>query len=363
NKQYNTPMTIGNGQAFNVTLDTGSSDLFLPGPHCTSADGSCRLPLIDGKDKTLIPTGAPYSLSYAGGSFANGTIFRGPLSLGGASTKNGFFLASDEITSWGDPESAGFLGLGFPFAQEAMVDVLKGAKTPIQALGLSSFGIYLSNLVEGDRGVFTTNGVDEAHVGGPFSYVPIVSTTGAWTIPFVDATFAVNGKTGPITGITTVDTGMDIVVLPTAVAEGIWAGIGAVPLADGSNQATIDCRIAATGPDVHLTFSGTTYTIPASYYVYSGDVTSGCIAGFMGGAELFGNSILGDVFIRAHYSHFDITNKRIGELPFICAPGFLLLRKCSHSPPPPRQVSQRLSTLSRGPTTPRQFLLFFLLGG
>ncbi|RKO90484.1 aspartic peptidase domain-containing protein [Blyttiomyces helicus] len=315
NQFYYTTVTVGNGQSFKVDLDTGSCDLWVPGPKCSSSDGSCTaggkpISLID---KSVHSAGVTFSDSYGSGS-ASGNVYYGPYTLAGATAKKGYFGVTTSEAGF-DFQAQGLLGLSFSFGSAIPNGVTSSVgEVPIVALGLKSFGFYLSNAANGDEGTFTTNGYDASHVSGHFSYEAINTSPGYWSFDVSNGQYAIGGTTGDLSDGGSVtnaiaDTGTTLLILPTDVASAIWQATGASD--QGTGTASIDCSVAQTGPDVSFTFSHTAYAVPASDYVLSnGDGT--CISGFSGGAENNGVSIFGDIFLRSWYSFYDIANTRIG---------------------------------------------------
>lgn len=85
-----------------------------------------------------------------------------------------------------------------------------------------------------------------------------------------------------------------------------------------------DCSNIDTLPDIDFFFDGIQYNLSPRDYVI--EITlfgnTQCMAGVMG-AELPANFpylIIGDVFMRKYYSHFDHNNKRVGLAPANHAP-------------------------------------------
>lgn len=65
-----------------VDFDTGSSDLFLPGPNCkTNCDG--HTVYDPSKSSTAVPLTTPFSLQYGDGSAVNGTEYADTVSIAG----------------------------------------------------------------------------------------------------------------------------------------------------------------------------------------------------------------------------------------------------------------------------------------
>ncbi|RKO85923.1 aspartic peptidase domain-containing protein [Blyttiomyces helicus] len=308
---YYTTVSIGNGQSFKVDLDTGSSDLWVPGPKCTDSDGSCTAGggSIKLTDKSIHSAGVTFSDSYGSGD-ASGNVYYGPYTLAGATVTKGYFGVTTSEAGF-DFAAQGLLGLSFPFGTNIPGGVTSSVgEVPILALGLKSFGFYLSNSAQGDKGTFTTNGYDASHVKGPFSYETIITDPGYWQFDVSKGFYNVGGKKGGLSdGGSTIhaiaDTGTTLLILPTNVANNIYTLIGA------NSDGSIDCGVAKTGPSIEFTFSKNTYAVPADQYVLdNGDGT--CMSGVTGGAENDGVSIFGDIFLRTWYSFYDISNKRIG---------------------------------------------------
>ncbi|KAJ3139733.1 hypothetical protein HK101_003618 [Irineochytrium annulatum] len=81
---YICPVTLGNGQSFQLDLDTGSSDTWFRGSACKSSDGSCGTPgqrQVNTDDSMLKPQGKTWSTSYGSGS-VSGQIYTAPIAIG-----------------------------------------------------------------------------------------------------------------------------------------------------------------------------------------------------------------------------------------------------------------------------------------
>lgn len=106
-----------------------------------------------------------------------------------------------------------------------------------------------------------------------------------------------------------VDTGTSALVTSYAIALEVAAILGAVQ--------TIDCGKVSSLPDFNVVIDQKQYAIPSSMYILK--VTqfgqTQCIVGIMGlnFPASFGETIiLGDVFIKYYYTHFDVAGKRVG---------------------------------------------------
>jgi len=108
-----------------------------------------------------------------------------------------------------------------------------------------------------------------------------------------------------------IDTGSSLLVIPTALAELINKQIGAKK--NFSGQYIVECDKVPSLPDFYMTFSGEEFKLRGDQYVLN--VQNQCISGFMGldVPEPMGPIwIIGDVFLRAYYSVYDLGKNRVG---------------------------------------------------
>merc|ERR1712098_219301 len=113
-----------------------------------------------------------------------------------------------------------------------------------------------------------------------------------------------------------VDSGTSLIAGPTDIVKAIAKKVG-ITFLPVVNEAIIDCGKRDSLPDISFTIDSDVYTLSAYDYVI--EVTeagqSECLFGFMPmdlPAHLAGSFILGDVFIRKYYTHFDYDNERVG---------------------------------------------------
>lgn len=214
-----------------------------------------------------------------------------------------------------DGASDGLLGLGFDSISQISHKVKQSASY-IDQLGLSGsrnvFGFYFSNYNDRDNGQVTIGGYDTTKIGSPITYIPL-NDQSYWQFDFKSATYQVGSKTGRATGSSKnaiADTGTTLIVLDQEPADQINAAIGAEFDKDAGAY-IIDCKVAKTGPDVTFNFGGSSFSIPASIYVFHDD-SGVCFSGIGAGASELGSVIFGDVFLRQYYSIYDKTNNRVG---------------------------------------------------
>lgn len=82
NELFVVPVTLGNGQVFNLDLDTGSSDTWFRGPKCQSrTDKSCVGKAVDLADPSLVKIGKSFITNYGSGAVI-GDMFNAPVAIG-----------------------------------------------------------------------------------------------------------------------------------------------------------------------------------------------------------------------------------------------------------------------------------------
>lgn len=114
-----------------------------------------------------------------------------------------------------------------------------------------------------------------------------------------------------------IDTGSTLMIAPKSAAAAFYAAIPGSKALDGEYEGyhTYPC---ATPPTVAFAFGGINTTLQAvddytfNFGTVNGD-TANCVGALVGEDAGVGNVwILGDVFLRNHYSIFDVGNLRIG---------------------------------------------------
>ena len=110
--QYYGPIKVGSGprqQTFTVQFDTGSSDIFIPGPQCTSNEGC---PLNNKYNQGGTPQGQTASVEYGSG-YVQGDIYTDSITVAGLTATNQGLISLRQASGFGGSASDGLLGMGF----------------------------------------------------------------------------------------------------------------------------------------------------------------------------------------------------------------------------------------------------------
>ena len=300
-------MTLGQGQQFNVIVDTGSNDLWLPsngaGPGNTVQADSSIQPYPDSPSCTE---------AYGGGNQGiSGTIYTAPYTFAGTNANGAFCLVDNEGTYGASAD--GILGLGF--CQGSSVTRHTG-DCPLHALGWSSFGIYLSSDDQNGGGFITPNGIDGGLYSGDFAWESLVPNPTHWAFDLGGGQYNINGFQGNlINSRAFIDTGNPTINVDSDSATKIWQQVGA------NSDGTIDCNLANGGPpDIIFTFgSGNQYSLPPHLYVVYSPRQGQCICAIqpMTVDPTANPAVFGAPFIKAYYTWFDNSDSAIGFAPSV----------------------------------------------
>ncbi|KAJ3326045.1 hypothetical protein HDV06_002430 [Boothiomyces sp. JEL0866] len=296
-------------QQFVMDIDTGSADTIFRHPNCTSMDNSCNQGTkLNLDDPAIIDLKKRFNINYNNGAFAVGKIYSSALSIGGLVSRIPFGAAI-KLSSVNIP--GGLLGLAFDKISQISSTTGISANF-LDGMGLRNnmFSLYLSNSNDLSLGEIIFGGIDAARIGGNINYYP-VANSGFWQFSLNSFTYSVNGASGSANlkiNQVIVDSGTSMILLEQSVADSINRIIGGV-FDSSKGVYRIPCS-ALIGPDIIFSIGNDNYKIPASAYVIS--VPNGCISGISFGADISGNIVFGDMFIRQYYTIFDKTNNRIG---------------------------------------------------
>ncbi|KAG6578180.1 aspartic protease [Phytophthora cinnamomi] len=295
NAQYYGAISIGTPpQPFAVIFDTGSSNLWVPDKKF----GAHKVYDHD-KSSSYKPNGTAFDIMYGSGP-VSGFLSQDTLALGGLSVPDQFFAEVNVTKGLGPAYYLGkFDGL-FGLAFDAIsVDHLK---TPFHRMiqqGLLDEPVFAFYLGDQKDGELTLGGVDKSHYKGELEYVDVTSAT-YWSVK-LDAVEAKGQQLADVNKAI-VDSGTSLIAGPKDQVAKLAALVGAHKFIMG--EYLISCSAAA--PDISFVLNGKKYTLTKDEYTLkSGPI---CLFAFMGidiPAPAGPLWILGDVFMRKHYTVFD----------------------------------------------------------
>lgn len=316
-----------------VTLDTGSSDLWVPATSSTLCEkGSCddgSFSPSQSSTYTIIDAGG-FNITYAGpgdsdaGDWASDTI-----TVGGSPSITGQTIG----VSLDGYDSHGVMGIGYDTNEANDPDAAKGyyPSTVDQMLsqGLierKAFSLYLNEYNATD-GAVIFGGIDTTKYSGDLIGLPLqlgpqglqseyyVTLT---SVSFIDASGAVTQLSEDgMAQSALLDSGTSATLLNNDVYQQLVSGFGAVNVGQGATA--VPCDYANSNASIQYQFGGSDgplINVPVSqiigteYYDASGfsDASGGCDFGI--GPPIDGVVILGDTFLRSAYVVYDQTNNQ-----------------------------------------------------
>lgn len=327
-------------QTFTADFDTGSSDLFVPGPKCTPAKG-CKAGTTynqHGQDQKRTT-----SVTYGSGAITGEDYFD-TVSVAGLSATHTNVISLTSAQGFNSSKSNSLLGMGFSQIANSKQPTFFENLISQKKVTTPEFSFYLGRASSGTNGgsELTLGGRDTSKFTGAVTKVP-VTKKGYWQVK-VDGAVANGHKVLGTAGQAAIDTGTTIILAPTAAATAIFAAIGGfpVPLASGDLTTTIyayPCNFKGT---ISLTFAGKNFKInnkdlslgslTASFAELIGsnplstlldDVMGGGLcAGAIAGADLDPTQnlyVVGDTFLKNWYSIYNYNGA--GSVSFAAAKG------------------------------------------
>ncbi|CAG8450086.1 aspartic peptidase domain-containing protein [Gigaspora rosea] len=303
-ESYYGKIIVGN-QEFNVILDTGSSDLWVPNINCTSASCHNHNKFDPSKSTSFKPEGKPWNITYGSGSAAGFT--------GIENIQIGNITATGQIF---EDEADGILGLAF----DELNTLDNGAPTLISTLIKQKnidpiFSFHFSHFTDfDDQGTFILGGVDESKYKGNITFTPVISPksksipNGFWVIKLGDA--KISGESLNISRDAIIDTGTTVILVPIGDADTIHKKIPGSKLDELDGVYVIPCNTTAV---VSLKFEGVDYDISVrDLLVLPADDTM-CFSGIFPASDSdIDFWLVGQTFLKGVYSAFDVGNKKVG---------------------------------------------------
>jgi hypothetical protein len=325
---YTAPLTIGS-QTFQVDVDTGSTTTGIATMGCASNCGGVS-PLYSHAGGT--DTHHTAQTQYADGSGWSGEVWSDSIGLthGSPSVAVKFVGINSESSFFDNNGNAyqGILGLG---PDPLLENYTTSYPTAAEAAGMTAI---ISFEMCSSRGTMWLGGFDDTKAD-PIQFVPMLPVNQNNPFYAVDLTDIALGGTSLGFGSSTyqqpiVDTGTSLEYLPTNAFNALVSKVNGnsgfkalfpnQSVSDPSNPPNYGCVKAGTGvtdaqvdamlPSISYKFGSTTVTAPA---------TKSYLQNFGGGMYCFGianggnqGSLLGDTFMQAFVTVFDVKNGQMG---------------------------------------------------
>ncbi|CAO3618481.1 unnamed protein product [Cunninghamella blakesleeana] len=305
---------VGTGtgrQKFTVDVDTGSSDLFIPGNHCkTHCEGHT---LFDpAKSSTSKSTNNAFVLEFADKSVVKGVTYEETVEFGGLIAKNQTVGISNAYSTGMGKElftPDGLLGLGFKtlskFGETPLLDTLYNQGQIEDKI----FGVYLNTDSEDTNtkfkgGELTIGGYNRNMVTRTPTFTSVTSEK-FWQVQF-DRIY-VNGVPLASKKQAIIDTGSTLINTDSTFARAFYSRIRGAKKISNTHYAVPCNRI----PRV--------FTIKPSSFSFgrvetkNGVDSNLCYGGVVGSLQPGSNTwIVGGVFLSSVYSIFDADKRQIG---------------------------------------------------
>ncbi|KAF3908563.1 Saccharopepsin [Orbilia brochopaga] len=310
NAQYYSEISLGTPpQTFKVILDTGSSNLWVPSKDCSSIACFLHTKYDSGESSTYKENGTEFKIQYGSGSM-EGFVSQDVLNIGDIKIKGQDFAEATKEPglAFAFGKFDGILGMGYdtiavnrmvpPFYQ--MVDQ-KLVDQPV-------FAFELGDSESTSEVIF--GGWDDAkYKKDDITWIPL-RRKAYWEVDFKALSFGDDTAELESTGAI-LDTGTSLLTFPSDIAELLNTQIGAKRSWNG--QYTVDCDKVPTLPDMTFHLAGHNFTISALDYTLN--VQNTCISAITPldmPPRIGPLAILGDAFLRRHYSIYDLGNNKVG---------------------------------------------------
>jgi hypothetical protein len=301
--QYLAEMTLGNpGQSFEIVPDTGSSNIWVYSSKCWFSP-ACYIhhTYKESKSSSFEHDDHKFELNYGSGG-VKGFWSREHVEFGGLKADNFTFgeVNSASGISFIVGHMDGILGLAYDSISVDNLPVfIDSADTQDH-----SFSFLLGHTDSSSYLVLP--GTDEDFYTGDLVYHNVIEEK-YWSLNMTDIQVGdqhIEGVSG-YKGV--IDSGTSLIVGSSKIVDPIIAQIGTIDQTCANNTGL---------PDVTFSFEGVDYTLTSEEYIVKVESFLGtaCLLGIMGSEfpEGFDYLIIGDVFMRKFYTHFDKDNNRVG---------------------------------------------------
>ena len=301
--QYVAEVTIGNPpQTFMLVPDTGSSNVWVYSSSCYFSI-ACYLhsSFKHGKSSTFVKDGHKFQLNYGSGG-AKGHWSIDEVDFAGLVANDFTFgeVTSVSGISFIMGHLDGIFGLAY--------DTISVDNLPVfidsADIEDHSFSFFLSHL--GEESFLVVPGTDESLYTGDLHYHDVIEEK-YWSLKMTSIQVGGEEIEGASDFKGVIDSGTSLIVGDAKIINPILEKIGDIDQT---------CGDLSGHPDITISFDGVDYTLTSEDYIVKVESWLGtaCVNGFMAAnfGEGFDYLIIGDVFMRKYYSHFDKNNNKVG---------------------------------------------------
>lgn len=304
------------GQKIQIDVDTGSSDLWVPGAGTQSDYGTYD----HSKSSTYKKVQDGFKISYGDGSGASGDWATETVKVGSASVKD---LEFGDATT--QDAGQGIFGVGFKgneaSAQSSSSFTYDNLPLQLKKQGIISkaaYSLYLNSL-EATSGSILFGAIDKSKFDGDLKTLSVqkIDDSGEETSEAVaffvnlDSISAGNDKLASKTYPALLDSGTTLIYAPSSIAKSIGSKYGTYDSTQGGYTASCSTK----GDDFEFTFEDKTIKVPFSNLLYNPNgkakgSSDTCLVGVLDSGSNY--YILGDGFLRSAYVYYDVENAEVG---------------------------------------------------
>ncbi|GFO36822.1 cathepsin d [Plakobranchus ocellatus] len=320
--------TIGIGtpaQDFNVIFHTGHSLMWIPSSHHIPDNEEFRerhRHYNNDSSSTYNSKGDTFSITYDAG-LVSGKVGQDSVTVAGLTVKNQMFGEAERyLDLFANTDIDGMVGLGFRDKSSSKETNLLDNMASRRILQAPVFSLYFKKeeATGGCEARLTLGGVNPDFYTGEFIFANLTEPdewrfeidriqllNGADTLWESDCQMEVDSNSAMIEG-----PHLDVHLLNTRLGATRMAYPGPY------NVYEFDCSEVDSLPEVEFLIRGKKLSLSSKDYVVKEEAsgTTTCYSGFFGRKRLTESSeapwILGQVFLRGFYTHFDKANHRIG---------------------------------------------------
>ncbi|KAF2864308.1 acid protease [Piedraia hortae CBS 480.64] len=301
---YLCPVTLGSGSTLHLDFDTGSSDLWVFSsqlPSSTSKDHRLYNPSSGGQKLQ----GHTWKIGYADGSGASGDVFADKVTIGGVTATRQAVEAATSVSSHfaSRKNNDGLVGLAFssintvkPKRQLTFFDTIK------DSLPQKLFACALRHKAPGS---FDFGHLDHSRYKGQIQYVPVDDSQGFWA--FDAGAFSVgNGHSSGKIGKAIADTGTTLMFVPQNAASAYYGQVSGARYDKSQGGYIFPC--SSQLPPFNVQIGSQTISISGELINYAPHGNGMCFGGIQPSKQTL--NIFGDIFLKAVYAVFDMTQDR-----------------------------------------------------